>query len=233
MRKINALEFSQDFIHQGRAIHVILDKDCRFTCATQYSAELCGYKRWEDMVGTTVFDFPCMAVEHAPEFHVQDRKVIEQCCSMRVLNINQYDSGEIKFYLTNKKPLINSNNEIVGLETSNTDLEKESVVSQFCMVLYKSQLALHAKGLFKGLSYEIVDCYCEHGLSKCQSEILFLLGYGKSAKQIAELIYVSSRTVEDYIEKLRWELGVQTKSQLTEYAIVAGLVFQIPSSLIY
>ena len=66
-------------------------------------------------------------------------------------------------------------------------------------------------------------------LTDRQQECLFLLIRGKSAKQIANILAVSLRTVEDHIIKIKQKLNCYNKSQLIEKAIDSGFLYYISS----
>ena len=61
-------------------------------------------------------------------------------------------------------------------------------------------------------------------LTPRQREVLQLLAEGKSAKQIAVILFVSPRTVEFHKYKIMEELGVKTSAELIQYAIRLGVV---------
>jgi len=61
-------------------------------------------------------------------------------------------------------------------------------------------------------------------LTPRQREVLQLLAEGKSAREIAELLFVSPRTVEFHKYKIMEELSVKTSAELTQYAIRLGIV---------
>jgi len=61
-------------------------------------------------------------------------------------------------------------------------------------------------------------------LTQRQREVLQLLAEGKSAKEIAGVLSISSRTVESHKYKMMDDLGVKTTAQLVQYAIKHGLV---------
>jgi DNA-binding NarL/FixJ family response regulator len=60
-------------------------------------------------------------------------------------------------------------------------------------------------------------------LTPRQREVLQLLAEGKSAKEIAAALGISSRTVETHKYKMMDDLGVKTSAQLVQYAIKHGL----------
>lgn len=57
-----------------------------------------------------------------------------------------------------------------------------------------------------------------------QREILELLADGKSAKEIASVLGLSARTVEDHKYRLMESLGIDTSAELIRFAIRHGLV---------
>jgi len=61
-------------------------------------------------------------------------------------------------------------------------------------------------------------------LTPRQREVLQLLAEGKSAREIAEILFVSPRTVEFHKYKIMEELSVKTSAELIQYAIRLGIV---------
>jgi DNA-binding NarL/FixJ family response regulator len=61
-------------------------------------------------------------------------------------------------------------------------------------------------------------------LTQREQEILRLVAEGKTAKEIAGLLYISRRTVENYKNSLSDKLGFHRTSDLIKYAIKHGIV---------
>lgn len=61
-------------------------------------------------------------------------------------------------------------------------------------------------------------------LTARQREVLQLLAEGKSAKEIAGVLGISSRTVETHKYKIMDDLGVKTTAELVQHAIKHGLI---------
>ncbi|MBV8709034.1 MAG: response regulator transcription factor [Acidobacteriaceae bacterium] len=61
-------------------------------------------------------------------------------------------------------------------------------------------------------------------LTPRQREVLQLVAEGKSAKQIAEMLYISVKTVEFHKKHLMDELRVQNSAELVRYAVEQGWV---------
>ncbi len=61
-------------------------------------------------------------------------------------------------------------------------------------------------------------------LTPRQREVLQLVAEGKSAKEIATALNISTKTVEFHKNSLMDELGVRTTAELTRYAIMQGIL---------
>nr|WP_245472673.1 helix-turn-helix transcriptional regulator [Rhizobium leguminosarum] len=60
--------------------------------------------------------------------------------------------------------------------------------------------------------------------------VLQLLYQGFSAKEIAQQVEISHRTVEHRIERMKARIGARTISQLVALSIASGLTGKIPGS---
>jgi DNA-binding NarL/FixJ family response regulator len=79
---------------------------------------------------------------------------------------------------------------------------------------------------------EVVDCYLNGRgpvedasslLSEREREVLQLLAEGKSAKEIGQLLHVSSRTIDSHRQRIMAKLRVDSVAELTKCAIRMGL----------
>ena len=61
-------------------------------------------------------------------------------------------------------------------------------------------------------------------LTQRQREVLQMLAEGRSAKEIASVLQISSRTVEFHKYRMMEELGMKTVAELVKYAINKGIV---------
>ncbi|HAR62062.1 MAG: DNA-binding response regulator [Candidatus Margulisiibacteriota bacterium] len=60
-------------------------------------------------------------------------------------------------------------------------------------------------------------------LTTREREVLQLLAEGKTTKQIATLLYVSTKTIETYRQQIMKKLNIHSVAELTKYAIREGL----------
>lgn len=61
-------------------------------------------------------------------------------------------------------------------------------------------------------------------LTSRQREVLQLLAEGKSAKEVAKSLHISSRTVEFHKYHIMEELGLKTSAELVQFAIKNGII---------
>jgi two-component system, NarL family, response regulator LiaR len=57
-----------------------------------------------------------------------------------------------------------------------------------------------------------------------ETEVLQLLAWGRSNKQIASRLYVSEKTVKAHVSSILMKLGVQSRTQAALHAVQSGLV---------
>ena len=83
-------------------------------------------------------------------------------------------------------------------------------IAQELMHLYKADGQIQA-GAFGSLTMR-------------QREVMQLLAEGKSAKEIAKLLHISTRTVEFHKYSMMEQLGIKTSAELVHFAIKHGIV---------
>ena len=65
-------------------------------------------------------------------------------------------------------------------------------------------------------------------LSDREHEVLRLLALGHTNQEIAEMLYLSVRTVETHRAHIMQKLGLTTRAELVRYAIDTGLLEDAP-----
>ncbi len=64
----------------------------------------------------------------------------------------------------------------------------------------------------------------ERAVTEREEEVLKLVAEGHSTKEIAELLFISAKTVERHRSNILSKLGLRDRQELTRYAIRAGLI---------
>ncbi|MCF7870912.1 MAG: response regulator transcription factor [Candidatus Omnitrophica bacterium] len=76
----------------------------------------------------------------------------------------------------------------------------------------------------KAIKEEFIKSAKKEILTKREKEILHLVGEGKTAKEIGNILYISARTVENYKNDLLKKLGLHRTADLIKYAIKHKIV---------
>jgi DNA-binding NarL/FixJ family response regulator len=61
-------------------------------------------------------------------------------------------------------------------------------------------------------------------LTARQREVLQLLAEGKTAKEVADILFISPRTVEFHKYRIMEELGMSSSAELVQYSIKQGII---------
>lgn len=223
-------EFNRNY---RRNLHVIFDNNFEVTSVTEKTAQALGFRSWENFIGKTVFDIRSPSVELAPQFYLQDKSVIRSGKELTFFNINTFCKLGTSWHLTHKCPIIDKNGNTIGINMTSSDVAKKNILTSFCLELYKISNHIGKSRRHHDLSYEIIDKYTDHGLTKQQSAIVFLLAFGKTTKEIANILGCNVRTVSTHCEHIKHRLNLDRKSQICEYVNLSGLLYQIPAKLIY
>ncbi len=215
------------FLDQLPGLYGVKDLNSNYVVTNQLNAKTCGFKKPENMCGVTDYELKCGAVLMAEYFQHQDKVAIDkgEMVSLEYLNCK----GGEKLFLSEKKPFLTHKKEIVGSCFHLTELTHYHLID-IARFLIKTDIQYHQKnnGQF---TYALNSTDWDVFFTKRQAECLFFLLRGKSAKVIAKILNLSHRTIEDYIEKIKMQLGCQTKSELFEKAYLKGYMSILPKSL--
>jgi DNA-binding NarL/FixJ family response regulator len=68
-------------------------------------------------------------------------------------------------------------------------------------------------------------------LSRRESEVAKLVATGMSNRRIGERLYLSERTVEGHVERIRNKLGVRSRTGVATWAVEHGLMVDLTAEL--
>ncbi len=193
-------------------------------------AKIIGLPHHEDVIGRTDFDMPCDTIHCAELFREQDQKVIQTLSKMRILDIHPFAGGQWKAYIFTKTPMFDESQNVIGTIyhgvdiTSTTSIEIGALLSRISIEGLKNNLIGQN-------SYMLNTKFADLKLTDRQSEVLFYLLRGKAVKTIALFLQLSPRTVEEYIEQLKFKFKVENKNELIDKAISSGFLNIIPERL--
>ncbi len=158
----------------------------------------------------------------------QDREVLTEQKEKKNFYVKLYPDGDLEVELGAKSPYFNEENQCVGLIGHATTLT-QGMLFELGKNLFSSVKKFTTESLF---SFNIDETPNKYDLSPRESECLFYLLRGKSAKEIGFHLNISPKTVEAHIQQLKYKLNCCNRSQLIEKSLLAGLLFFVPKSLL-
>lgn len=221
--------FYVDLLRQLPGLIAVCDKNATCIYSNDYTAKLFGYSSESSMIGDSIHEMKCPAVESAADFIKQNDFVCQTGTDLTILDIHQYSYGDPKILITKKTPY-RDNGEIAGTIIHCVELHS-SVFSKTCATLIKSDEKYYANKDSKERSYTVgVDMHRKK-LSERELECVFYLLRCNTMKQIAKLLEISPRTVESYLEQVKIKLNCTSKNEIIEVCLAEGLLNYIPQKI--
>lgn len=202
------------------------DENSVFMYANPAYAKAVGVKHHLDMIGSTDFDTPCDTAACAGLFQAQDKEVMVSTRPLKVLDVHPFAGGTWCAYLFTKTPLIEQG-KIIGTIFHGLDITSAYTL-ELGSLLGRIRVGAGQEGQ---LSYVVGDQPGPVDLSPREAEVLFFLIRGKRVKDIAALLDLSPRTVEQHVATLRQKFSASSQCELIDQAIHRGYLASIPERL--
>lgn len=203
----------KDIFHTGLYVY-FLDNNSNIRGINESSIIKCGYPTLGKTIGKNrLLVAPKKVVEkinHEDHYVIKNNilGIFEE--EFTLLNNISFPSIAIKF------PWYNLDNNIIGIFACSIMPDNMHSVIETLNFLLKLNLLITPNNKFNQFTFlpgkQVNGCY----LTIRESEIVELLVKGKTVKEIAMLLKLSPRTVEHYIENIKYKVGVNTKSDLIE-----------------
>lgn len=228
-KQSRSINFYINLFRQLQGLIVVMDKQSRFIYSNDYTARMFGYSNESNMLGVDPYAMRCPAVESAKDFVRQNQLVMQNNNELTMLDIHKYADSHTKILLTKKTPYY-ENNQLSGVICQCNEL-KAKTLSQICSALIQSDIKYYSTSSKFERSYMIglnqKDC-----LSEREMDCVFYLLRGNTAKQIAQQLQNSPRTIESLIENIKLKLNCTTKSEIIECCLVKGYLNYIPKNIL-
>ncbi|EHL31249.1 hypothetical protein LDG_6710 [Legionella drancourtii LLAP12] len=219
----------KSFFDQMPGVCGCKDLDSVFMHANQDYVDIIGLNHKEDIIGRTDFDMPCDTINAASMFREQDKRVIHSLQKMRILDIHPFAGQIWKAYIFTKTPLMDGD-QCIGTIFHGADITNAASL-EIGSLLARTKIEGVNNNLIGQDSYMLSQSFNDIKLTDRQSEVLFYLLRGKTAKQIGQYLNISARTVHEYMEQLRYKFNAQNKHELIDVAISYGFLNTVPESI--
>ncbi|MGR5475973.1 PAS domain-containing protein [Vibrio chagasii] len=205
------------------------DTDSVFVYANLAYNQLIGLKPGESCTGLTDFDMPSQTIECAQDFRAQDKHVMETRSTLKILDIHPYPDGRWHAHIFTKTPWLDDNDNVQGTIFYGQELTDTAILEVGHWVC-QATCAKDNQASIAGSTPRVSKL--QKKLTSRESEVLFLLLFGKKPQYIALTLNISIKTVEGHVARLKQKFDARSKSQLIEYALDSGLGSVIPETLL-
>lgn len=195
-------------------------KDChgRYLGVNDVFLQASGVGSPLDIIGKT--DRDLIWHEQAQALMTNDKIIITTENAQVWLEQAQHTDGYIANYLSHKSPLRNRRGKVIGVFGLSYVFEEDDWSVD---KLTEINMIVGGGALDRIKRYLSTLQRNKHQLTRRQLDCLFYLVQGMTAKQIAEMLALSRRTVEQHLDSIRAKLGCQLRSELIARALDLGL----------
>ncbi|PLC56239.1 helix-turn-helix transcriptional regulator [Photobacterium carnosum] len=218
---------SLDILNQLPGCWGCKDINSVFVYVYEEYSKIIGFNNPLDCIGFTDFDIPHLSDKYAYIFQQQDLQVMTTEKRLRILDIHPYADGSWRVHLFTKTAWRDNNSKIIGTIFSGIELKDTSLLEighwlcRSSEIKYQQEKSNH----FNNQQLNIF-------LNTRESEVLFLLLYGKKPQYISKTLQLAVKTVENYVVRLRDKFNANSKGELIELALDAGFGSHIPESML-
>jgi len=184
-------------------------------------AQYTGHQQTNEVLGKTDFDFRWAEFAHLYTQH--ERDALNNKIYPALYPICNYE-GKEGLVIIHRIPLFDNLAQPKGVlshayfVTSKQGLELSNL-------LLEGEPVRNCRGYSIGKNQDI-------SLTRRERECLFYLVRGKSNKGIANALNLSDRTIEAYVEQLKFKFNCAYKGELIDKAVEMGYLYDLPSSLL-
>lgn len=201
------------------------DNDLKYLGANKSLINSMGFKDAKDLIGIDDKQLT-LNPELLDLFIQQDLSVLS---GNTIEIIHTLDNSENdQTYLLKKNPLRDEHKNIIGIIFLCTPWPQNHLLALL------KQIDQKYVSLPNDTTHYSIDAnHNPVGLSTRELECLFLQLRGKTAKEIAEILKLSKRTIEYYIDNLKTKFGCLNKTELLMAAMAHGYQYHIPKNLLH
>ncbi len=187
--------------------------------ANSATKQFMGFQANESVEGLCYSDMRCDAANFAADYILQDQQVLKNR-SLKFISLYKISDKEYHCLL-GRKSLMFDDNYILSSYEDLTALISPSALEQIIEYAPPSERLRTEKQFWFELS-EPSDA--APLLSVRENQCLQLLANGSNAKQIAQLLGLSPRTIEKYIETIKSKLQCHSTAQVVPVSVRKGIL---------
>jgi DNA-binding CsgD family transcriptional regulator len=221
----------QQFIDNIPVFIITKNVSSQYLMGNNHYAKILGLSNSQALVGIYDSELNGRIKQIAHLFTAEDGLVMKKNHSITILFYAFYANDKPLLMYGTKYSLIDKNGTTVGCGVCAQDVTSSRLINLAPLLSLRNS-AHRNRQIGDQFSYTLAESIPEYDLSKRQLECLFHLLRGQSANDIAITLDIGKRTVETHLDNIKSKLGCDTKSQLIDKALNAGLLNYVPTSLV-
>jgi len=220
---------NRQFLDQISGFFGIINLNAQFEIVNKTGAEWTGFDSADEMKGLTYRDVRCKAAEDY-ELFLQHDELVKEKGRIRFIGYYCYSNNSWKIILGEKYLIKNEVNEPIGIVSHFNDFSRSNIVDV-------SRFLIHSRKKYDNKTNNqfiyLIDDFNQinYKFSPRQMECLFFLIRGKTTKQIAQILNLSPRTIEEHIIQIKLKMNCNSISQVIEQSISEGYINLLPESI--
>lgn len=218
-----------NYVQNLPGLILIKDLESRYVNISHVLAKMCGWSSVEAAIDKFDYDAPCEAATLADDFITMDRLALASKQKVVSLDVINYVTGW-SILLTEVSPIVDQAGRVEGVLNMAVEISKYNPLYHYYLKLAHSD-SQFTKKKSSIHSYILTQEHVPLPLTIRQSECLFWLMRGKTVKEIAHVLRLSPRTVEEHICNIKEILQCKNKSELIEKAFDAQFLNYLPAEL--
>lgn len=230
MNLYDYIKISEGILNKLPGHMLITDKSHKIIWANQKALKSFGLQSIEKLTGKHYADLSYGVCEKSAAVEAYDKSIFTLRRKLSCLCYLEYADGW-KLCICEKSPITDDKDEIIGLINYRTDITNYALIDPSRFIFNGADE--FNENFSKQFSYHLEDETSNiYLLSERQLECLFFLLRGKSDKEIAKILNLSPRTVESYIQEVKFKMQCLTRAQIIEKSFSEGLLNSFPVSFI-
>jgi DNA-binding CsgD family transcriptional regulator len=201
--------------------------DLIYTAVSGFAARLCGFDKAEQFCGHNDFELRCSAADSAMEFRAEDRRVMTSGKEISSLQINQFADGNIHIFFLRKTPLFDASGKIIGVCSQGSEVTNPAIGKAIFNLLESARINQLQNQIFTVATNDDFD-----RLSVREAEVIFYFMRGFTNKEIGDMMTLSPRTIESYLESIKSKMNCQSRQELLLQCMHNGFSYIIPQSIL-
>lgn len=229
---MNIIKFLTDNLLNSMNDYVsVLDNECNFIQVNHIQMNIMGYQSNIDILGRSYHQFKGISTSVAETFLEEDKALLKKNKPLRYLSYREYSDGKWHLLLGDKSCILDNENQVAGIFSQAKDITNDNLID-FSRFMFDENEKYAKKPNNSGFDYIISHENDIGGLSKKEMVVLFYFLRGKSAREIANIICRSEKTINFHLETIKSKFNVNSKSSLIEKAIYNGFMNILPSEIL-